>query len=227
MDDETYVEPGEEPGAESEDVPSGDDEEPVDGDGDEGASEVPGDETEAAAPALDDRAVDKAIKALEKEAQRHAGRVADIMGEDAQILVPCELCAPSIPGFRWPQPPAAPVVAAVKAAIGEPAQPEYEKDNYSRVCDSCKGLGATATGSKVAGQSSVQCHDCKGRGWIPVGPERQGGQVAVTHGAPPALDYGATQAETALPPEAEALKALGFIVVPPIEPMAVPPVPGA
>ena len=47
------------------------------------------------------------------------------LGEDALTLEPCPLCAPNIPGFRWPVAPAVEVVRAVKAAIGEPESRLY------------------------------------------------------------------------------------------------------
>lgn len=175
-------------------------------------------EPEPEAPSgFSEKAMERAVKKLEAEASRHANRVSEIMGEDANDLTPCPLCAPNIPGFRWPFPPAADVVAAVKDAIGEPASPTYAKDSYSRECDLCHGLGSVATGSKVAGQGVVGCLKCKGKGWVAVGPERESGAVTVTNGAPLPVDYGATVPDAALPPEAEALKALGYIVVPPIQ----------
>lgn len=183
------------------------------------AAEQP-DEAEAAeaeARAQSEREMEKKLKLLDREAVKHAERVAAIMGEDFESVVGCPLCAPNIPGFRFPFPPQPEVVAAVKDAIGEPASPSYQRDSYSRACDLCGGLGSVSTGSKVAGQAVVSCIPCKGRGWLPIGPEREAGAITPLNGAVAPVDYGATAPPDVLPPEAEALKALGYIVVAPIQ----------
>ncbi|MGH2835769.1 MAG: hypothetical protein ACRDUT_00030 [Mycobacterium sp.] len=179
-------------------------------------------EPEPESSAMTDLAIDKAMKALVKEAARHAGRVGDIMGEDAQTLEPCPLCAPNIPGFRWPVPPAVEVVRAVKVAIGEPEQPPYRPDEHSQVCIACDGYGAVATGSKVAGQATARCLTCEGRGWT---GERRGIVGAFTDTAAtaaPAVDYGNGELPSTDPPEVAALKQLGYVVVPPIKPEPIP-----
>jgi hypothetical protein len=190
--------------AEQEDAPEPDESQPTE----------PEQEPEPAA--VDEKAMEKALKLLDKEAAAHAKRVETIMGADFADLQVCPLCAPNIPGFRFPLPPAAPVIAMVKDAIGEPASPDYLPDGFSRVCDACGGLGATNTGSKVSGQGTVQCIPCAGKGWVAVGPERALGQVLTNGAPPPPVNYGADAPDPALPPEAQALKDLGYIVVAPI-----------
>lgn len=167
--------------------------------------------------AQSEREMEKKLRALDREAVAHAARVEKIMGDDFESVVGCPLCAPNIPGFRFPFPPQPEVVAAVKEAIGEPASPAYSRDSYSRACELCGGLGSVSTGSKVAGQGVVSCLTCKGRGWVPIGPERETGAITPPNGAVAPVDYGATTPPDVLPPEAEALKALGYIVVAPIQ----------
>lgn len=162
--------------------------------------------------------VNRINTALGKEAQRHANRVVEIMGADSEILEMCPLCLPLIPGFRYPQPPVAEQLAAVKEAIGEPATPNYQPDQYSKVCDVCDGLGGVLTGSKVANQATLPCKKCGAKGWLPIGPERQNEQAAPISGPAPPVLYQVPEVSTPDPPEVEALKALGYIVVPPIPP---------
>lgn len=164
-----------------------------------------------------EREIEGKNRKLSYEAKRHANRVVQIMGdEDSAILEMCPLCLPLIPGFRYPTPPVAEQLAAVKEAIGEPASPNYPKDKYSRACDDCGGLGAVDTGSKVIGQGSARCYACKGVGWVPIGPERSGGQITAANGPVVPVAYTPPLLGAPDPPEVEALKALGYIVVAPI-----------
>lgn len=164
-----------------------------------------------------EREIEGKNRKLADEAKRHANRVVQIMGdEDSGILEMCPLCLPLIPGFRYPQPPNGDQLAAVKEAIGEPASPNYPKDKYSRSCDDCGGLGAVDTGSKVVGQGSARCITCQGRGWVAVGPERASGAIAPVGDAPAAVSYTPEPLDAPDSPEVAALKALGYIVVPPI-----------
>lgn len=171
------------------------------------------------AGSLTDRELEKAMKALDNEEQRHAKRLAEIMGEDFATLQRCPLCPSPFPGYRWPVPPPAEVIAAVKEAIGEPAQPAFRADSYSKVCELCDGLGAVATGSKVAGQGTARCLGCEGRGWVAVGPERQSGAITTPAAVPAPVQYDQQPPTPVEPPEVAALKALGYVVVAPIQPL--------
>lgn len=166
-----------------------------------------------------ERAIEAATKALTKEEERHAKRVAEIVGaEDFEILQRCPLCPSPFPGYRWPVPPPPEVIALVKEAIGEPAQPDYRADAYSKVCEQCDGLGAVSTGSRVTGQTTARCIPCDGRGWVPIGPERQGGAIVGGGNAPPLVTYTPEPPPAVEPPEVTKLKELGYIIVAPIEP---------
>lgn len=140
-----------------------------------------------AADATTEADMEKAFKSLEAEATRHANRVSQIMGEQAQVLEPCPRCIPAIPGFIYP-PDVAPVspdiVAAVKLSMGEGGKPDYAKAPHARACDTCNGHGRVLSGSVANGQELILCPTCdNGRGWIQVGddiPAR-----SLSDGAPP------------------------------------------
>lgn len=167
------------------------------------------------------REQDEQIKKLNHLAKHVADRYKAILGDDLDGWVGCPLCAPGYPGIILPIMPDHETVNRVKAAIGEDPDPDLEDDPYSRQCDACGGHGQTKTNSHVNGQKSVVCIPCKGKGWVAVGPERASGAVTVAPGvaAVPPPENGEVSQE--LPPEAEALKQLGYIVVPPVQTVSV------
>jgi predicted nucleic acid-binding Zn-ribbon protein len=114
---------------------------------------------------MSERELEQGIEKLTKEATRHANRVSEIMGDDAQLLVPCELCAPGIPGFRWPEAPTEEQRQAVLLAIGEAAPADLVEDPDAEQCDRCHGLGELLTGSKVETQRTRACTKCGANGW--------------------------------------------------------------
>lgn len=109
-----------------------------------------------------------AMRALEGEADRHTRAVSRIMGEDALELLPCPLCEPHIPGFRFPVTPDDEQVAAVFAVLGLGEDAEYAKGDDARPCETCAGLGQVLTGSKVPEHRLKLCRECTGAGWVHV-----------------------------------------------------------
>lgn len=232
--DVPFEEPEPEPEVETEDD-GGRGDGGLDGDGDLAAEDEPDeDDAEAAATAEGEQelAAERQQEAQSLEAQQRdqdakrkkldqlAGHVAkrygEILGPDLDGWVGCPLCAQGYPGIRLPIMPDYETVAAVKVAIGEDPDPPLVNDHYSKVCEDCGGLGKVLTGSKVMGETTARCIPCKGRGWLAIGPERE--QVGIT-GLPavPALPpNGDVLPVGDEPPEAAALKALGYIVVPPM-----------
>ena len=62
--------------------------------------------------------MEKAQASLERENTRHRNRVSEILGENAQGLLPCPLCAGFADGMIPPVQPPDDVVEAVKQALG-------------------------------------------------------------------------------------------------------------
>jgi hypothetical protein len=134
------------------------------------AETPPAEPAEASAPPSE-KEIEKANRALEKEATAHANRISKIMGEDAQALVPCELCWPLAPGFHWPA-DVAPIDdeqrAAILAAIGMGDGGASILNDAKGVheCESCSGYGLLAFPTKVQHVKEQQCPACTGSGYV-------------------------------------------------------------
>ena len=163
------------------------------------------------------REQDAKRKKLDQLAAHVAKRYGEILGDELDGFAICPLCAPWFPGIRLQVMPDYETVAAVKVAIGEDPDPPLTNDHYSKVCEDCGGLGKVLTGSKVMGQTTAQCIPCKGRGWLAIGPEREQGSILAATPPAPLPANGAPAVLDADPPEAAALKALGYIVVAPVQ----------
>jgi hypothetical protein len=198
------VEPAEEPG--EGDYP------PEEGEPPEGPEETP---PSGQPQGKSEKDIEKGLQALEREAQRHAKRVGEIMEEDAQHLLRCELCDPLIPGFRWPL-LTEDQRAAVMLAIGFEPEPELLPDTHSAVCPDCDGWGKVATGSHVQGQKALDCLACNGQGWR--GP-RQTIKVTVTTTASDNVQGNGPQPVPVSDPEREAARkaaeAAGYMIIDP------------
>jgi len=152
-----------------------------------------------------------------------AKNLGDIEGDDAINYLECPACrAFGTPGFVLPIPPPPEVHGALLAWLGMRPNDEYAKDNYSRECDECHGLGETLSGSKVAGRDKLVCYRCGGNGWVPVGDERGAGNALFTNGAASVESgAGAGAAPSYMPdgtepPEVAALRERGFVVIAPM-----------
>jgi hypothetical protein len=186
-----------------------------------GEEPVPGEEPSA--ELRSEKEIEKAHKAIDKLREHVAGRVGAILGEDAQLLLPCPACGDEIPGFVWP-PNEVPVppdkVGALSVYIGLPDLNVLEDALDAIPCPDCRARGEVKTGSLVPGQTTKMCSRCVGKGWIGSGsfvsPE-----AGVTNGTHVEQPVFTPPAETALPPEAEALRRQGFLVIPPSQPIAV------
>ena len=163
--------------------------------------------------AKSEKEIEKGLQALEKEAQRHAKRIGEIMEEDAQHLVRCELCQPLIPGFRWPQVPDD-QRAAVMLAIGFEPKRQLQPDKRAHACPECAGEGLVDTGSKVQGQDALACIDCGGCGWVGA---RRDAQVRALNSPMPMETVNGPPGEAPLDPDREAARAAaqaaGFMVI--------------
>lgn len=174
--------------------------EPETGDADEPEPEdeptepEPEDEPEARHAPSTEKEVEKANKALEAEAKRHADRIGVIMGDDALGLVLCEACATNLPGFHWP---------ASEFNEGTPERSLYEllaggadvrpkQPAFLRTCESCNGIGEWRTGSHKQSMEWITCADCGGKGYR---DEREAKNAPVVTLAPSSPDAPAAPAE--------------------------------
>jgi hypothetical protein len=127
------------------------------------------DEAELAAPAPEPRSqkeIEALTKKLEAEAERHAKRVAEIMGDDFGLLVPSPV--DWTPGFIFNVPEMLPQpeqVAALHALLGQAPPADYLPAEDAEACDKCSALGLTLTGSRVQGNETKPCGKCNGAGW--------------------------------------------------------------
>lgn len=170
--------------------------------------------------ALSQKEIESRLDKLNREGERHAKRVHEIMAEAMRDLTPCELCWPFAPGFRF-EPIPDDQRAAVMLTLGVSEVANYAEDTHSQACADCRGWGVVATGSKVQGQEALTCMNCNGRGWM---GDRATGPVA----APPLSPMsepanGAPEVVPHTPEVAEAIriaKAAGAIVIEPTIPAA-------
>lgn len=117
---------------------------------------------------MTERELEELQKKLERSATTWRNRVSELLGETAQMLVPCELCDPMIPGFHWPvdvQAAGSDVQARLLDVLKNPAAPEFQSARHVRQCGDCGGWGQVLSGSRVAGKERVVCPTCKGQGF--------------------------------------------------------------
>lgn len=147
----------------------------------------------------------------------------EIEGDDAERYAECPYCnATGTPGYMalGPIPDELHGLTYQLLSMRPPA--DLKKDPYTLQCATCGGEAETQTGSRRAGQETIPCYDCQGKGWIANGPERAGGLMAVPNGpsalhAPPLDTSGPLFVPPANePPEAAALRAQGYVLVPPM-----------
>lgn len=213
-DDEldTNIEPGDGDGIDGDEEGDGeptDEGEPVDAEADGG------EDVEPAQPPRDDREVEKLRKKMDAEDERHARRITEILGEDAIHLVQCPMCMHFASGWFFP-PNTFPLpeenVAAAKVLLGVPNMEAYKTHPGFKQCEECDGLGEVLTGSKRQGYQLSTCPGCAAKGW-------KGSVIAPQNGTPPDEDVpvmtGPTTFEADDAPEIQALRARGFLVVPP------------
>src|SRR5438874_10183027 len=113
--------------------------------------------------------LEKVRSKLDRSATTWRNRVSELLGEDAQMLVPCELCDPTIPGFHWPpdlEQPRDRLHESLLEVLRTPGEPEYPEDPNTRQCGVCHGLGKTRTKGKVPGKTTRVCTTCKGIGFL-------------------------------------------------------------
>lgn len=212
------AEPSVEPDEQNPDIEP--DEEPIEPD--EPDSEPAGapDEPEDGGPAgkaQTEKEIEARWDKLDRENKRHAGRVGEIMGEDANALIPCPVCMDGIAGWVG-DPSQAPLtpeaIARVRTVIGLPDYTTFKQAPDATTCPDCDGLGEVITGSKVPGYETKTCARCNKQGWILLAQQTNG----QAHPVEPVLtgptsEYASGQSAD---PEIQHLRERGFTVIPPM-----------
>ena len=135
----------------------------------EGAGDGAGEDAAAAsapAPRSQDE-IEKLTEKLAREADRHAKRVQEIMGEDFALLVPSPV--DWTPGFIFNVPEMHPFpeqIDALLALVGRQTEDDLLDADDAEACDKCNARGITKTGSRVDGQRTKPCGKCNGNGWV-------------------------------------------------------------
>jgi len=160
--------------------------------------------------------IERQGQALDRATKAYIHKLTTALGPDLGEWHACPMCVDGFPGIRMAVMPQGEQLARIKVEIGEDPDPDLAGDPYSRRCDHCDGYGKVSTGSRISGQKSAQCYDCKGRGWIPVGSERESGAITVSNGQQPQSAPVLQDHPSHDPPEVEMLRQLGYIVVDPV-----------
>lgn len=163
--------------------------------------------------------IKQAQKKLDDLRKHVAKRMGDILGDDATIYTPCVICGETTPGWMLPPqlaPPDPETVATLRVYIGMPNLDQFEQAPDATGCPDCKAMGWVKTGSTVENFTVKQCSRCAGKGYIGTGitvlPETGFAANGATDPAPVAA---APPLETDLPPELEAYRQQGWMIVAP------------
>src|SRR6266571_1199505 len=106
---------------------------------------------------LSQKQLERALGNLEREAERHAKRINEIMGSEVDLLLACPLCDPLTPGQIMPTPATPERFPKVREFMGDAAPAEYKQDPNTRTCKTCGGEGVVETGSRVEDQKLLVC----------------------------------------------------------------------
>lgn len=134
---------------------------------DEGGEDEQTPELEPGPEPVTEAALKRVEKAIAAEDARHEKALRKAYGElwgDRQV---CPLClqegfvVPAGPGEFEPD-----HRAAVEAAMGVEAEPEYKVSQRHKMCDECDGLGAVLTGAHTETGRLAACQPCMGTGYV-------------------------------------------------------------
>ena len=117
--------------------------------------------------ALTEKEIGKRIDALEREKERHAKRVSEILQEEALDLVVCEACEVAIPGFHYPAAmyPADSSQRALYELLGGGAEAQFMHPSLYVICETCNGHGQVLTGARNDLNRLKACPDCGTAGY--------------------------------------------------------------
>jgi hypothetical protein len=232
---ETEIQPTGEPEGELPEVdepgnhpdPDAEPAEQIEGD-EEGESDEPdadeGDEAqrqhENEARAQTEEALEKLNRQIENANRAHARKIAGIMGDDADALIPCPVCMDFVAGAIFPPEVAqipAPVQERMKQLLGLNSWEDIPNAPWAQQCADCKGHGEVKTGSTVLGKETTRCLNCGGDGW------KNTREVAPDNGDLPKLptETGPTVYgnEISQDPDVQHLREKGYTVIPPMHPV--------
>ncbi len=123
---------------------------------------------EPAEPVVDEAQMEKFYKSLGTRTTTFNNWLSAELGEGANDLQPCPLCADGIMGHIYPVgwvEPTSDLQARLFEVIKTPIAPEYWPAPNVRKCGTCDGWGKVASGSRVAGKTLVLCPQCRGNGF--------------------------------------------------------------
>lgn len=162
---------------------------------------------------MSEKQLEAAHKKIERAATNFRNRVSEVMGEDAQSLVECPVCAYFIPGMIFPQEFTDDQKVALWPYMGLPDPNTVPMASWAAPCEACDGWGKVRTPSKVATQSEKTCIACGGAGFLDTSGAGNG-----QRGTAPSLDLQYQAAPDLVEdddPAVATLKALGYTVIPP------------
>jgi len=123
-----------------------------------------------AQPSEQEALMAKRFDASQRRFKTYTTALSQIFEEDALSHIPCPLCPDMHKGFIDVR-DAGNVPDEIKAVVMEYmgfARPiDLRPDPLTHTCHVCDGEGKTATGSRVSGNDSRQCPECKGYGYVP------------------------------------------------------------
>lgn len=144
-----------------------------------------------------ERDIEQAMDKLARENERHAKRVAEVMGDDFATVDVCPLCEPFTAGWIFPGNPIPPEQwHAVQLSVGLTPEPVLRQNPDTETCALCGGAGDLLTGATNDRARTMGCPPCGGQGYTTRAPsmpasggvvvQPEGGQaVYVPPGAPP------------------------------------------
>lgn len=213
LEDDALREDAETP--ETEDGGPDDDAEPDEPDDDERTRELVDAAQEYAIQS--ERDLQQRHKRLDAEKQRHAKRLGEIMGGDAEDLIPCPVCMDGIDGYVFaPDVQQLPddAILRLRQLIGLSGLEGLLPATFAERCPDCDGQGEVKTGSRVAGFETATCERCNKSGWVRKGQPLRNGHVDLpAPGEPEPIITGPTVYED---PEIQHLRERGFTVIPPM-----------
>lgn len=118
--------------------------------------------------ALSEKEINKRVDALEREKERHAKRVSEILQEEALDLLVCEACEGAIPGFHYPAEmyPEGSAQRLLYEFLSPNAIGLKHPSRYVR-CQTCDGACEVETGARPGTLTyKIVCPDCKGAGYF-------------------------------------------------------------